>query len=75
LKIYQEIDLVGRVRAVALVPQEGLRAPADHPLVGEVRGIGLVAGLEPVRDKTTRESFPPELNGGLMPQVLSATAD
>jgi 4-aminobutyrate--pyruvate transaminase len=66
LKIYEEIDLIGHVRAIAPFLQEGLRAYADHPLVGEVRGIGLVAGLELVRDKTTRESFPPELNVGLL---------
>jgi 4-aminobutyrate---pyruvate transaminase len=65
LKIYEEIDVVGHVRAVAPVLQDGLRAYADHPLVGEVRGIGLVAGLELVRDKAKRESFPPELNVGL----------
>jgi 4-aminobutyrate--pyruvate transaminase len=37
--------------------QDGLRAFADHPLVGEVRGIGLVAGVELVADKATKQSF------------------
>ncbi|WP_250458784.1 aspartate aminotransferase family protein [Microbulbifer litoralis] len=33
---------------------------ANHPLVGEVRGAGLMAGLQLVRDKAAREFFPAE---------------
>ena len=59
LKIYQERDIVGHVRRVAPRLQDGLRRLADHPLVGEVRGIGLVAAVELVKDKATKESFDP----------------
>jgi putrescine aminotransferase len=31
----------------------------DHPLVGEVRGVGLIAALELVEDKATRKHFDP----------------
>ncbi len=31
----------------------------DHPLVGEVRSIGLIAGIELVKNKVTRERFAP----------------
>ncbi len=65
LAIYEEMDVVGHVRAVAPALQDGLRAYADHELVGEVRGLGMVAGLELVRDKATREPFAPEQNIGL----------
>ena len=65
LKIYEEMDIVGRVRAVAPRCRTGCARYAEHPLVGEVRGIGLVAGLELVRDKATREPFAPEHNIGL----------
>jgi len=57
LDIYAERDIVGHVRAVSLALQDGLRRFADHPLVGEVRGIGLVAGVEIVADKATKAPF------------------
>lgn len=57
LRIYDEDDIVGNVRQVGPYFQEKLKAFAGHPLVGEVRGIGLMAAIELVRDKTTRAPF------------------
>jgi adenosylmethionine-8-amino-7-oxononanoate aminotransferase len=37
--------------------QKRLREFADHPLVGEVRGAGLIAAIELVANKTTRQAF------------------
>ena len=33
---------------------------ADHPLVGEVRGVGLIAAIELVADKATHDELRPE---------------
>ena len=59
LKIYDELDIVGHVRRVGPAMQDGLRRFADHPLVGEVRGVGLIGAIELVEDKATQRSFDP----------------
>ncbi|MNG12265.1 Adenosylmethionine-8-amino-7-oxononanoate aminotransferase [compost metagenome] len=35
----------------------GLQRFADHPLVGEIRGVGLIAAVELVADKGTKAPF------------------
>jgi 4-aminobutyrate--pyruvate transaminase len=57
IEIYERIDIVGHVRRVAPIFQTRLNALAEHPLVGEARGVGLIGGLELVKDKKTRQSF------------------
>ena len=57
LKIYEERDIFGHVRKVAPVLQEGLAQFADHRLVGDVRGVGLIGAVELVKNKETREPF------------------
>ena len=37
-----------------------LKALYDHPTVGDVRGMGIFAGVEFVKDKESKEPFPPE---------------
>jgi putrescine aminotransferase len=39
---------------------------ADHPLVGEVRSCGLIAGIELVADKAARRPYPPARKVGLI---------
>jgi adenosylmethionine-8-amino-7-oxononanoate aminotransferase len=39
---------------------EGLRAMADHPLVGDVRGRGMLAAIELVTDKQRKTPLPAE---------------
>ncbi|WP_192183007.1 aspartate aminotransferase family protein [Mesorhizobium amorphae] len=51
LKLIEERDLVGNARAVGARLQARLRRLASHPLVGEVRGVGLIAAVELVADK------------------------
>lgn len=64
LAIYEERDIVGHVRRLAPVLQEGIRALEAHPLVGEARGVGLVGALELVMDKSSRTPFPVERQVG-----------
>ena len=64
LDIYEERDIVGHVRAVAPRFQEVFQALADRPLVGEVRGVGLMAGIELVADKPGKRPFDPVLKVG-----------
>ncbi len=40
---------------------ERLQALADHPLVGEARGVGLMGALELVADKAAKTPFPGEI--------------
>lgn len=59
LEIIQEEKLVERVETeIGPYLQRRWRELADHPLVGEVRGIGLVGALELVKDKVSRERYP-----------------
>lgn len=60
LDIYAERDVQGQVARLAPYFQQKIREIGDHPLVGEVRGIGLVAGVEVVADKATRTAFAKE---------------
>ena len=65
LKIYEERDIIGHVQRVAPRLQNGLRQRfASHPLVGEIRGLGLVAGVELVADKATKAPFDPSQGAG-----------
>ncbi len=57
LEIYQRDRIVEHVRAVAPTFQKRLTALADHPLVGEARGVGLIGGIELVKDKATKAQF------------------
>ena len=57
LQIYEERKLYEHVRKVSPRFQQRLRSFADHPLVGEARGIGLVGACELVQNKSTKAAF------------------
>ncbi|MBV9745264.1 MAG: aspartate aminotransferase family protein [Acidobacteriia bacterium] len=59
LKIYEERDILSHVRRVAPRFQNGLRRFRTHPLVGNVRGIGLLGAIELMADKDTKTPFDP----------------
>jgi adenosylmethionine-8-amino-7-oxononanoate aminotransferase len=54
--------LFDRVIPMALVLRGKLETVQSHPHVGDIRGRGLLLGIEFVKDKTTREPFPKEQN-------------
>ena len=73
LSIYAERDVLGHVRQMAPVFQRELRRFADHPLVGEARGVGLVGALEMVADKAAKTPFEPSLKVG--PRIARAARE
>ena len=55
IRIMRDEQIVETVRAqTAPYLQKRLRELADHPLVGEVRGLGMLGAIELVKDKATR---------------------
>jgi 4-aminobutyrate--pyruvate transaminase len=64
LRIYEERDIVGHVGRVGARLLDGLRRFAGHPLVGDVRGVGMIAGVELVRDKATKAPYEPPGTAG-----------
>ena len=66
LKLIDELDLVRNARETGAYLLRGLQdALSDHPLVGEVRGEGLLAAVELVEDKAERRLFDPARQVGI----------
>jgi 4-aminobutyrate--pyruvate transaminase len=64
LAIYEERGLYEHVRAIAPQFQARLATLAQHPLVGDTRGIGLVGACELVKDKASKGAFDAKLAVG-----------
>ena len=65
IEIYERIDIVAHVQRVAPIFQLRLKALADHPLVGEARGVGLIGGAGAgASDKRAKQSFDAKLGVG-----------
>ena len=61
LKLIDEEAVVANVAKLGPILQQEMRsAVGDHPLVGEVRGLGFMLGIELVQDKAARTPFPRE---------------
>lgn len=58
---YDTLGTTANVQDVGPYLQSRLADFADHPLVGNVRGVGLMAGVELVRDKATKQAFDPKV--------------
>lgn len=71
LELVDRLDLVRNARETGAYFRNALsEALADHPLVGEVRGEGLLAAVELVADKADRVFFDPAAKIG--PRVAAA---
>jgi 4-aminobutyrate--pyruvate transaminase len=57
LEIYERRDTFGHVRKVAPLFLQRLQALAEHPLVGEADGVGLIGAVELVADKKNKRNF------------------
>jgi L-2,4-diaminobutyrate transaminase len=65
LDIVEREDLTGNARDTGAYFQKRMHATFDdHPLVGEVRGVGLLGALEFVADKQAKERFDGSLKVG-----------
>ena len=70
LRIIKERDLVGNAALRGNELQVGLAKFTDHPLVGEVRGVGLIAALELVVPKGHAHDLAPGKLGAHMNQIF-----
>ena len=66
IKIYEEMDVVAHVRKMGARLHSHFEAMAKRfPMIGDVRGSGLMLGIELVADRETRTPFDPSLQAGL----------
>ena len=56
-KMYAEMDIVTRAKRLGPVLQSTLGRLKTHPIVGDVRGIGLILGMELMFDREKRIPF------------------
>ena len=62
LRLYTEGGILANGQKVAARFAAGLAGLADHPLVGDTRGQGLLGAIELVANKATKARFDPALN-------------
>ncbi len=64
IEIYQRDKIMEHAAKMGPVFQMRLNKLADHPMVGETRGVGLIGAVELVADKATKRPFSPKLMAG-----------
>ena len=63
------MDVVARAQEIGGYMIERLQSFTDHPLVGDVRGVGILAGMELMLNKETRTPFEPGIAGPTMDRI------
>ncbi|XP_019160844.1 PREDICTED: gamma aminobutyrate transaminase 1, mitochondrial-like [Ipomoea nil] len=64
VKIYKERNIIEQVNRIAPKFQDGIKAFSDSPIIGEIRGLGLILGTEFTNNKSPNDPFPPEWGVG-----------
>ncbi|MGV8937356.1 MAG: aspartate aminotransferase family protein [Allorhizobium sp.] len=74
IRIIEEENLVAHAALMGERLRSGLKKLEDHPLVGEVRGVGLLAAVELVSDKVAKKGLdaPGQLGGLANSHLLAA---
>jgi putrescine aminotransferase len=73
IRILRDEGIIDRVRTeTGPYLQQQWSTLADHPLVGEVRGLGFLGALEIVADKDTRAQFEPSGTTGPLCRDIAA---
>ncbi len=74
MKYLREHDLVENCRKMGDYLRQQLREKiGHHPIVGDIRGLGLLVGVELVKDKNTKESFP--MSEKVAPRIQDAALE
>lgn len=74
LKLIDELKVVENVADVGPYMMQGLKDRlGQHPHVGDIRGKGLMLGIELMKDRETKETFPMANRTGR--QILKAAAE
>ena len=60
IEIYEREKIMEHAAKMGTVFQARLKKLADHPMVGETRGVGLIGAVELVADKATKRPFDPK---------------
>ncbi|MXY22314.1 MAG: aspartate aminotransferase family protein [Dehalococcoidia bacterium] len=73
LEIMENEDVVQNSAEMGDYLYEQLQTLYEHPIVGDVRGgMGLICGIEIVKDRDTKERFPAEANlGPILDKLMS----
>jgi adenosylmethionine-8-amino-7-oxononanoate aminotransferase len=64
IEIMEREHIMAQVQAIGPYFQQQLQTLSDLPIVGDVRGMGLMACVEFVQDKASKALFPEELDIG-----------
>lgn len=70
LALLEDGSVIENARRVGAAMLDALRAVQErHPIIGDVRGVGMLIAIELVRDRTTKEPLAPAVARRLLPAL------